>query len=66
MDIGSSHDGKKQTYIGDGLEGNTVIVHFDHAGVRFDVVDDAVDGTPLTIMTRSSRHTAACQTLSSR
>ena len=28
---------------------NSVLVHFDADGVRFDVVDDVVTGTPLTI-----------------
>ena len=40
---------KVQTYIGDGTDGNSVLVHFDHDGVQFDVVDDVVTGTPLTI-----------------
>ena len=42
---------KVQVYIGDGTDGNSVLVHFDHDGVRFDVVNDCVMGgdTPLTI-----------------
>ena len=40
---------KVQVYIGDGTDGNSVLVHFDHDGVQFDVVDDVVTGTPLTI-----------------
>ena len=40
---------KVQVYIGDGTDGNSVLVHFDHDGVRFDVVDDVITGDPLTI-----------------
>ena len=41
---------KVEVYIGDGTDGNSVLVHFDHDGVRFDVVNDCIMGdTPLTI-----------------